>query len=499
MRLRHHHINFRVVSRIIGLLLMIEAAFMLIPMLTSLCYGEVDCLMSFVWSALVTFACGLGLSNVPIKTTQLRRREGFLLTGVVWIFFSAFSVLPFYMSGVLSNVTDAFFESMSGFTTTGLSLIKDVETAPKGILMWRALSQWIGGMGIILFTLAVIPMLNTKGGIVMFNAEVTGISHERMRPRVSETAMWMWGLYLFYTVLLAFLLILGPMDAFTAVCHTLSTVSTGGFSTVNDYATIADPYSNSMILIFMFVCGVNFALVFAVAKRNGWKAVKNSTTFKWYSLVVLVTSFIIAARMLHHDMALNNSKGQPLFSDVDLVNHALRAVFDTVSAITSTGYAAVDFEHYGTFVSFTIMVVMFFGGMAGSTAGGAKIDRMIVMIKNIRNEFYKVIHPNAVTAVRVDGRAVPQFLVSRVVAFLSIFIFYMVVMALIYNFLGLDNPFDAFFTSMSCISNVGLNIVNDLDAIHPVAKWLMSLEMLVGRLELFTVLVLFTRDFWFED
>ena len=496
MSLHLHHINFPLVLRIIGLLLMIEAGFMLIPLATSLMYGETGCLMAFLWAALATFVCGAGLYKVPIKTTQMRRREGFLLTSVVWVFFSAFSVIPFYATGVLPNITDAFFESMSGFTTTGLTMIADVEKAPHGILMWRALSQWIGGMGIILFTLAVIPMLNTKGGIAMFNAEVTGISHERMRPRVSETAMWMWGLYVFYTAVLTILLAVGPMNMFDSICHTLSTVSTGGFSTVNDYSKFADIYSNCMITLFMFVCGINFALVFAVAKRNGLKSLKHSTTLKWYTMVVLITSVIITLRMLYYDTTLTPDTMQ---SEKTLVVHVVGAVFDTVSAITSTGFAAINFESYGTFVSFIIMVVMFFGGMAGSTAGGAKIDRMVVMIKNIRNEFYKVIHPNTVTAVRVDGRAVPQYLVSRVVAFLSIFIFYMVMMSLAFNFLGINDPFEAFFTSMSCISNVGLNIVSDLDAIHPFAKWLMALEMMVGRLELFTVLVLFTKDFWFEN
>ena len=194
MSLHCHHINFPLVLRIIGLLLMIEAGFMLIPLATSVVYAEADCSMAFLWSVVITFVCGAGLYKVPIKTTQMRRREGFLLTSVVWVFFSAFSMIPFCVTGVLPSITDAFFESMSGFTTTGLTMIADVEKVPHGILMWRALSQWIGGMGIILFTLAVIPMLNTKGGIAMFNAEVTGISHERMRPRVSETAMWLWGL-----------------------------------------------------------------------------------------------------------------------------------------------------------------------------------------------------------------------------------------------------------------------------------------------------------------
>lgn len=496
MRKHTHHINFPIVLRIIGLLLLIEAGFMLLPLLVSLLYGERDGALAFLYSALATAVCGAGLYHVPTRNSRMRRREGFLLTGVVWIVFSLFSILPFYFTGVHTNIVNAFFESMSGFTTTGMTLIKDLNPVPHSILFWRALSQWIGGMGIILFTLAVIPMLNTKGGIALFNAEVTGISHERFRPRVSETAMWMWGLYLLYTVLLALLLSVGPMGTFDAICHTLSTVSTGGFSTVNDYAQLADTYSNCVIMAFMFLCGVNFALVLAVGKRNGWKALKSNTTLKWYTMVVVITSLIITACMLYQDIYAN---GTSVLSNQVLTNHAINAVFDTVSAITSTGFAAIDFEKYGTFVSFTLMVVMFFGGMAGSTAGGAKIDRMIVMVKNIRNEFYKVLHPNSVMMVRIDGRVVPQFLVSRVVAFLSIFIFYIVVMALLYNFLGISNPFDAFFTSMSCISNVGLNIVDNLADIHPLVKVLMSVEMLVGRLELFTVLVLFTRGFWTDD
>lgn len=217
MRKHTHHINFPIVLRIIGLLLLIEAGFMLLPLLVSLLYGERDGALAFLYSALATAVCGAGLYHVPTRNSRMRRREGFLLTGVVWIVFSLFSILPFYFTGVHTNIVNAFFESMSGFTTTGMTLIKDLNPVPHSILFWRALSQWIGGMGIILFTLAVIPMLNTKGGIALFNAEVTGISHERFRPRVSETAMWMWGLYLLYTVLLALLLSVGPMGTFDAI------------------------------------------------------------------------------------------------------------------------------------------------------------------------------------------------------------------------------------------------------------------------------------------
>ena len=230
-----HSINFPIVLRVVGWLLMIEALFMVVPLVVSVIYEEMLIAAEFAVSVALTFVTGLVMNHfIKPKSKTMRKREGLLLTATVWIFFSIFGMLPFLFSGTVTGVTDGFFESMSGFTTTGASVISNVEALPRGVLFWRSMMQWIGGMGIILFTLAVIPMLNYKGGVSLFNSEVTGITHERMRPRVSQTAKSLWAIYLVFTVVLAVLLTIGPMDWYDAMCHTMSTVSTGGFSTKNN-------------------------------------------------------------------------------------------------------------------------------------------------------------------------------------------------------------------------------------------------------------------------
>ncbi len=456
------NINFPIILRMIGWLLMIEAGFMSIPLCVSLYYyffegvaSELHVAWAFGYSVGITLATGFLMTTlIHPSTLSMQRREGFLLTAVTWVFFSAFGML--------------------GFTTTGATVIRDVDHTAKGILFWRALTQWIGGMGIIVFTLAVLPMLNYKGGIALFNAEVPGITHERLRPRVSQSAKSLWGMYIILTAILAVLLMFGPMDWFDSVCQTMSTVSTGGFST----KTIGlgywhNYYSDVMIMIFMFLCGTNFTLLFqASGGKLGvfWK----SNTFKWYLDETVLVSVIIILRMWTEGF-LDNWPDRILFS-----------FFDTISGITSTGFSTYSYEKSGEFISFVLMIAMFFGGMTGSTAGGAKIDRMVVMLKNTRNEFYRALHPNAVTSVRVDGRAVPHDIVAKVIAFLCIYVLILVAVALVLSMMGLP-IFDALFSSMSALSNVGFGY------------GLLSLEMMVGRLELFTVLVILTRDFWVKD
>lgn len=484
-------INFPIVLRVMGWLLSIEALFMLIPACVSWGYGESITSMSFLYSAGITIAVGLALMCLQPGSMQLRRREGLLLTATVWIFFSAFGMLPFLFSGTLPQPSDAFFETMSGFTTTGATVITDVDRVPHGILLWRSLIQWIGGMGIILFTLAVLPMLNHKGGIAMFNAEVTGITHERMRPRVSQTAKYLWSLYIGFTLVLWALLTLGPMGWFDSLCHTMATVSTGGFSSKTmGLGYWHDAYSDTVIMLFMFLCGVNFALMFKASKQ-GPKVLWASDTFRWYAGITLGVTLIIVVRMMAEGFLDDRSE------------RVLFAAFDTVSAITSTGFSTYSYEKSGEFISFLLMIVMFFGGMAGSTAGGAKVDRLIVMLKNTRNEFYRVLHLNAVTSVRVDGRAIPHEIVAKVIAFLSIYVLIVVLVAVMLSMMGFP-IFDSLFSSMSALSNVGfgygLTGENSAFALIPdFAKWLLAFEMMVGRLELFTVLVLFTKGFWVKE
>ena len=489
-----HTINFAIVLRVVGWLLMIEALFMLVPLVVAILYEEMLIAAEFGVSVALTFATGLVMNYFIHPTSNtMRKREGLLLTATVWIFFSIFGMLPFLFSGTVSGVTDGFFEAMSGFTTTGASVITNVEILPRGVLFWRSMMQWIGGMGIILFTLAVIPMLNYKGGVSLFNSEVTGITHERMRPRVSQTAKSLWGIYLVFTIVLAVLLTVGPMDWYDALCHTMSTVSTGGFSTKNNGLHFwHDYYTDIVIILFMAMCGINFTIIYNVVVRGKFSEFKRSDTLKWYLFVIIAGSVIVFLRIIYMGFVEERDFAIVL------------SVFDTISAITSTGFATYDYEHEGNFIFFVLMILMFFGGMAGSTAGGAKIDRFVVLLKIIKNELYKVVHSNAVTSVRLDGKSVPHVIVEKVLAFLSIYVAVMVFMAVILTLFGMP-AFDALFNSLSAISNIGFGYGEmtggeDKFAMIPgVCKWLLAIEMMIGRLEVFTVLALLTPSFWKKD
>ena len=486
------NINFAIVMRMQGWLLLIEAAFMLLPLGISQLFHEATATRAFLYSSAITAGVGALMAfGIRPRSKSMHKREGLMLTAIIWVFFSLFGMLPYLFSDTFNNVTDAFFETMAGFTTTGSSVIRYVEEIPRGVLFWRAMTQWIGGMGIILFTLAVIPMLNQKGGIALFNAEVTGITHERLRPRVSQTAKDLWLIYIGLTVLLTLLLIAGPMDWFDAVCHAMTTTSTGGYSTKNiglDYWHSS--YVFIVVILFMFIGGISFSLIAAVFRGN-FKRITNNNTLRWYCMTALITTVVIVVYMAY--MAF-------------LDNHFDRFVygaFDTISAITSTGFSTFDYENSGEFVTVILMVMMFFGGMAGSTSGGAKMDRLIVLLKNMSNEFYRVLHTNSVRAVHVDGKPVPAHVVSKVNTFFAVYIGIIMVVALYLTFFGVP-VFDAMYTSMSAISNVGIGYGmtgpnGSWVVLHPAAKWVLAFEMMIGRLELFTVLVVFTRSFWKKD
>ena len=486
------HINFAIVLRMQGWLLLIEAAFMLLPLGISCLYHETTSLWAFIYSTAITAGAGALMAfGIRPKSKSMHKREGLMLTAIIWVFFSLFGMLPYLFSDTFNNVTDAFFETMAGFTTTGSSVIRYVEEIPHGVLFWRAMTQWIGGMGIILFTLAVIPMLNQKGGIALFNAEVTGITHERLRPRVSQTAKDLWLIYIGLTFLLTLLLVAGPMDWFDAICHAMTTTSTGGYSTKNiglDYWQSS--YVFIVVIIFMFIGGISFSII-AATFRGDFKRIRNNNTLRWYCMTALITTVIIVAYMAYKAFLDNN------------FDRFVYGAFDTISAITSTGFSTFDYEDSGEFVTVILMVMMFFGGMAGSTSGGAKMDRLIVLLKNTANEFYRVLHTNSVRAVHIDGKPVPNHVVSKVNTFFAVYIGIIMVVALYLTFFDIP-VFDAMYTSMSAISNVGIGYgVTGPDSswviLHPAAKWVLAFEMMVGRLELFTVLVIFTSSFWRKD
>lgn len=483
-----YYINLLMLLRVIGYLLVIESLFMLIPCLVALVYHEKS-LVDFLICTAITGLSGAGMMMLRPRTKDMGKREAILLTGLTWVILSLFGMLPFLFTGTHMGITDAFFETMSGFTTTGASVLNTLVGVPKSILVWRCVVQWIGGLGIILFTLAVVPMLNYSGGMQLFNAEVTGITHDKLRPRVSFTAKGLWAVYIVLTALLIILLWFSKMDFFDAFCHGLSTMSTGGFSTVDmSIEQWNSLYIKIVMCIFMFLGGVNFSLMFNVITGRGLNPFKN-TAFKTYVWLILICYAILVLSMLFEGTEYTGWE-----------NFTINPLFQTISILSSTGITEPDFKDWGSLSIVVLLIMMAMGACAGSTSGGAKIDRFVVLFKFLKNEFYKMMHPSTVTTVTINGKGTQPSVVNKTLAFLFLYAIVICVGGLILSLMGLPLS-DSFFCSLSAISNTGLGteitgISENYAMIPDCAKWLLSLIMLIGRLEIFTILIIFTPTFW---
>ena len=481
------NINFNVIFRILGLLLQIEAGFMLIPLAVCYIYSEYAESVSFLISIAITAGCGLLLMLLTkSRDNDMGKREGILLTALTWVLFSLFGMLPFIFGSADLDVASAYFETMSGFTTTGVSAIASVEDVAHGTLMWRAITHFVGGMGIILFTLAVIPMLNKKSGIQLFNAEVTGITHDKVRPRISHTAKSLWAIYFLLNSVLIVLLWIGPMNLFDSVCHAFSVIATGGFSTKNNsIEAYNSDYVKIVLSVFMFLSGANFGLLYYVVIGKPKSLFKNDT-FRWYTYIVIGAVVIIAVRLW--------LTGR--YPDVESL--IVDTVFQVVTTITTTGFVGSDYLQWQGLAIMVILAIMIVGSCAGSTAGGFKIDRLVVFVRNFKNELYKIIHPNTVKAVRVNGKVLQPELVSKTNTFLLVYALLIFVGTAILTETG-ASFFDSLFMAISTLSNIGLGYGvsgSSFAGISDVGKWTMSVLMLLGRLELFTVLIIFTKHFW---
>lgn len=486
-RINYDFINIRMLLRVIGWLLMVLSGFMIFPLLTSFFYKD-SSPEPILISIGITFGAALSLMSLKIKSRDMGKREAILLTALVWIILSLFGMLPFLLCGTHESVTDAFFDTMSGFTTTGSSVLSSVEAIPHSLLLWRCLLQWIGGLGIILFTLAVVPMLNNKGGMLMFNEEVTGITHDKIRPRVSNTAKSLWLIYICLTLTCILLLWTSQMNLFEAICHGLSTMSTGGFSTSD--MSIRDWHSPWIIIIltfFMFVGGINFNLIYATINDNPKKLLKNDA-FKWFCIVIAAAYVIFAISIVGSG---NASSWQ---------DYTILPLFQSVSFLTSTGLVLPDFYTWGAVPYILLLILITIGGCAGSTSGGAKIDRFIILFKFLKNEMYRTLHPSAVKAVSVNGKGIPYTMTMKVLAFLTYYFLVIFAGGFLLTVMGV-NFSDAYFLSLSSISNAGIGVPSPEKAgcfamLPDAAKWILSFIMLTGRLELYTVLLLFMPGFW---
>ncbi len=460
---------------------------MIIPCVCGVIYGE-DSWLMFLLSIGITGCTGFGLMSLKPRSREMGKREAIMLTGLTWIILSLFGMLPFLFTGTHLSITDAFFETMSGFTTTGATVLNSLDNVPHSILLWRSLVQWIGGLGIILFTLAIVPMLNYQGGMQLFNAEVTGITHDKLRPRVSNTAKGLWMVYIVLTFLVTLLLSLSEVDIFNAICYGLSTMSTGGFSSTNmslhEWNSV---YIKSIMTIFMFLGGVNFALIYKVAHGQFKYVLKNDALNVYFFMVV--AAYII--------FALSVFINQPVH---DLEHLTIDPLFQAVSIISSTGLTQPNFNDWGPIALLVLIMLMIIGACAGSTSGGAKIDRFIILFKFLKNEFYRLMHPNSIRTVCINGKGTQPAVVMKTLAFLFLYIIIIIAGGIALSLLGIPLV-DSIFCSLSAISNTGLGtditgIAGNYSLMPNLAKWILTFLMLVGRLELFTILVIFTPSFW---
>jgi trk system potassium uptake protein TrkH len=433
--------NIALVLNLVGVVLLFSSIFMLAPFFTSFFYRGED-LNVLGLSFLITFFAGLILFFLTKsqKKTELKHRDGFAVVTISWLAMSFFGSLPYFMSGVCLSFTDAYFESIAGFTTTGASVLSNLEELPKGILLWRSLTQWMGGMGIIVFSLAILPMLGA-GGMQLFKAEVPEIGVEKLKPRIIDMAKSLWYIYAGLTAILALLLSIAGMDLFDSVCHALTTMATGGFSTKS--ASIAHFQSgliDIIITIFMFLAGINFSLHFYALRGNLSRFAKSSE-FKFYCGVVFTSVIVITLSTMR--------SGQSSISD------ALRyASFQVVSIMTTTGFATADYEIWPVLSQMLLICLMFFGGMVGSTGGGMKQVRILLMFKQAYRELYHLIHPRALTALKLDEKNVPKETLGGIWGFLFLFILISVIATLFMTTLDIDIITSA-SAVISAMSNVG--------------------------------------------
>lgn len=479
--------NAKLVAKILGVLMLVEAALLLIPIGVDLYYGE-DTIFSFVSSAVITLlagvvmmTCGRGADNI------MNRRDGFFIVTMSWVLFTVFGLLPFYIGGYVETVTDCFFETMSGFTTTGFTVIDNLESLPHSILFWRSFIQWVGGLGMVFFTIAVLPVFGT-GGVQLFAAEATGITSDRVHSRIGVTARWIWSIYLGITALETFFLCTAGMGLFDSICHSFSTTATGGFSTKQANVMYWDsPAIEYIMSIFMFVSGVNFTLLYLAVFKGRFSQLFRNTELRYY--IATFCYFVLAIAGILY-----------LQGGMGLEESFRKSLFQVATCQTTSGFASDDFTLWPASTNVLLLTVMLIGGCAGSTSGSIKCVRIAVVVKALKNEFNSMIHPNAVLPVKMNGKVLPQKTVLSAVVFVIVYIIIAMVGTFLYYTTGIGLT-ESLSMSISSLGNVGVGLGNygpaySCSSLTDFAKWVTSALMLVGRLEIFTVLLLFAPSFW---
>ena len=476
--------NLRMVAYVIGCVLEIEAAFMLLPALVGLGYGEKSG-WSFVLCAVMAAAIGAVLLLRKTKNRSLYAREGFVATALSWIVMSLVGALPFTITGQIPNYMDAVFEMVSGFTTTGASILRDVEALDHCMLFWRSFSHWIGGMGVLVFMLAVLPKAGGES-LHLMRAESPGPTVGKLVPKLRTTAIWLYGIYIVLTLICFFFLWAGEMDAFSAACLTFGTAGTGGFSILSSGYLSYSTYSKVVTTVFMMLFGVNFNFYYYLILKKVRPALKMEEV-RWYFILYFFASLTIIAS-LHGAGMLGTEAG------------AIDAFFSVASVMTTTGYGTVDFNLWPTYCRFILVLLMFPGACAGSTGGGMKISRWLIYCKGIAKELRRLTHPRSVRHLRIDGKTVEDSVLQNTFIFLIVFVLIFVVSLGIITLDGFDLT-TSFTAVAATINNIGpgLNMVGPTGSFAEfslLSKLVLSVDMLFGRLEIFPLLILFLPSTW---
>lgn len=475
----------KLVFGILGEFMIIEAILMLLTSLVSLVYGELSGVKSFIISALISAVFGIVLYLQKPKNSELYAKEGLMIIGLVWLFWSLAGALPFYISREIPSYIDCFFETVSGFTTTGASILTDIESMSKGLLFWRSFTHWIGGMGVLIFAMAIMPLAG-KNAIHLMRAEVPGPSVSKLVPRGMSNAKILYGIYIFLCLAEFIMLVCGKMPVYDAIIHTFSTAGTGGFSCKNaSVGAYGSEYIEWVITVFMFLFAINFNLYYFILIRKFSGILRNSE-WKIFTIVVIVATALLAFNI--RDIYPN-------------ANDTIRtAAFQAVATVSSTGFCTADFNLWGGFSKVIIFCLMFIGACAGSTGGGLKVSRVTIMAKNAIRTVKQIISPNAVENIKIDGKAVEDEVVRSAGGY---FILYIIIFIISCIFISADNlEFEEALSAVAtCINNIGpgfgsLGPAGNFSELSVLTKIILSFNMLIGRLEIFPILLLFMPSIW---
>lgn len=484
-------VNFKTIFKIIGQLLFLESGFMLCCVIMSLYYHEDD-FFSFIISLLATVGAGLIFKYFSHgAANNMSRRDAYLVVTATWVVFSLFGMLPFLVGGYIPSVTDAYFETTSGFTTTGATILDSVEKLPHGILFWRSLTQWVGGLGIVFFTIAILPSM-VGGSVKVFAAEATGPMRSKMHPRLSTSAKWIWSIYVALTIACVISFWAAGMNWFDSVNYSMTTTATGGFSTHDDStAYFSSPTIEYIGILFQFLSGVNFTMLYMTMFKGQFGNLFRNSEFRLYISIIAIATVWIMCLLIGR-------------MDYDAERAFRSALFQVVSFITTTGLFNDD---AGTWPHITWVILgscMFIGSCAGSTSGGFKCIRGVMLLKVLRNEFRHILHPNAVLPVKINGMSIPQSKITTLLAFFTSYVMMCLIAATIMIAIGVDNT-NAITIALSCMSNVGPTLGTEIgpamswNSLPDGIKWICSLLMLMGRIEIMSVLVLFTPAYWRDN